>query len=70
MLHYRIHGFLLTELTVPKTFQGYAYSLKNWENSNESTLFYFANIWKAALAPFAPSTKPLEATYELFLGIL
>ena len=54
MLRSRIHGFLLTELTVPKTFQGYAFSLENLEGSNESTLFYFANIWKAALASFAP----------------
>ena len=26
MLHYGIHGFLLTELTVRKAFQGYVFS--------------------------------------------
>ena len=39
MLHYRIHGFLLAELTVRPAFQSYVFSLKYWQSSNENTAF-------------------------------
>ena len=53
MLHYRIHCFLLTELTVRKAFQSYVFHL-SIERAAMKTQ-HFTNIWKAALASFAPS---------------
>ena len=53
MLHYRIHGFLLIEVTVRKAFQGYVFHL-SFERAAIKTQ-HFANIWKAALAPLAHS---------------
>ena len=53
MLQYRIHGFLLMELTVRKAFQCHVFQM-SIERGNENTE-HFANIWKGALAPFAPS---------------
>ena len=50
MLHYRIHGFLLSELSVRKAgalklqflFEGAAIKIQ-----------HFANIWKVLLSPFS-----------------
>ena len=53
MLCYRIHGFLLTELTVRKTIQSYVFHLSI--ERVEMKTQHFANIWKAALVPFASS---------------
>ena len=52
MLHYRLRGFLLTELTVPKAFQIYIFCL-SIERAAVKTK-HFANISEADLAPFAP----------------
>ena len=49
MLHYRIHGFLHTELLVRNSFQREAFGLKAAMKTQR-----LANIWKAALALFAP----------------
>ena len=56
MLHYRIPGFLLMELTVRNGFQSQVFKLSigTWESSNENTE-HFANTWKVALALLAPS---------------
>ena len=61
MLHYRVHGFLLMELTVWKTFQSHVFQLSigRWDSSNENTE-HFANIWKAALASFDPSNYAFD----------
>ena len=48
MLHYRIHGFLLMELTVRKAFQSYV-SHFCIERAAMKTQ-HFANIWKTTLA--------------------
>ena len=53
-LHYRIHGFLLKELTEGVSESRFSIEYERWESSNENTE-HFANIWKVALAPFAPS---------------
>ena len=50
MLHYGIHGFLRTELSVPKAFQSYNFSFERAAMKTQ----HFANIWKAALTSFAP----------------
>ena len=49
MLHYRIHAFLHTELLVPNSFQSEAFRFRAAMKTQR-----FGNIWKAALAPFAP----------------
>ena len=54
MLHYRIHGFLLKELTEGLSELRFSTEYERWESSNENTE-HFTNIWKAALALFAPS---------------
>ena len=53
MLHYRIRGFLLMELTAQKASQSHVF-YEYCESSNENTE-HFANISKVASAPFAPS---------------
>ena len=53
MLHYRIRGFLLMELTAQKVSQSHVF-YEYCESSNENTE-HFANILQAALAPFATS---------------
>ena len=59
MLHYRIHDFLLTELTVGKAFQSYVFSLEYGESSNESTAFH--QYLKGGFSPFCtPLTTPLN----------
>ena len=50
MLHYRIHGFLRTELLVRNSLQGEVFHVRAAMKTQR-----FANISKAALAPFAPS---------------
>ena len=49
MLHYTIHGFLHTELLVRNSFQSESSRLRAAMKTQR-----FVNIWKAALAPFAP----------------
>ena len=49
MLHYRIHGFLCTQLSVRKAFQSKVFHLRAAMKTQ-----CFANIWKASLAPFSP----------------
>ena len=56
MLHYRIHGFLLTELTVQKAFQSYFFSLEYLECSNENKLF--RKYLKGGFSSFPPLTTP------------
>ena len=48
MLHYKIHGFLCTELLVGNLFQSEVFHLRVAMKTQ-----CFANFWKAALAPFA-----------------
>ena len=48
MLHYRIHDFLFTELSLRK-----AGSSELQFNFRELKTQHLANIWKVALAPFA-----------------
>ena len=50
----RIHFFLLKELTEDVSESRFSIEYERWESSNENTE-HFANIWMAALAPFAPS---------------
>ena len=50
MLHYRIHGFLGTELLVRNLFQ-------NFIRFPAMKVQRFTNIWKAVLAPFAPPSN-------------
>ena len=50
MLHYRIHGFLHTELLVRNSFQSEAFRLRAAIKTQRS-----ANIWKTALASIPPS---------------
>ena len=54
MLHYRIQGFLHKELTDGVSEPRFSSEYARWESSNENTE-HFANIGKAALAPFTPS---------------
>ena len=67
MLHHRIHGFLLTELTVWKAFQRRSEGVFMFFMIIEGAAMktqYLANIWKAALAPFAQergSDSPLHS---------
>ena len=42
-LHYRIHGFLLKELTKSVSVSRFLIEYESWENSNENTE-HFANI--------------------------
>ena len=49
MLHYRIHGFLRTELLVRNSFESEVFHLRAPMKAQ-----CFANIWMATLAPFAP----------------
>ena len=51
MLHYKIHGFLLKELSVRQTFQSYIFHLREQQWKTQ----HFASVWKAVLAPFTPS---------------
>ena len=50
MLGYRIHDFLRTELLVLNSFKSDIFHLRAAMKTQR-----FANIWKAALSPFAPS---------------
>ena len=50
MLHYRVHGFLLTGLLVRNSFQSEAFRLRAAMKTQ-----LLAYIWKAALAPFSAS---------------
>ena len=52
LLYYRIHGFLLTELTVRKAFQSYVFSLESWDSSNENTAF--PSYLKGGFSLFCP----------------
>ena len=64
MIHYRIHGFLLTELTVRKAFQGYVFSLEHWESSNEKIAF--RQYLKDGFSPlFPPLTTPLRRSIKI-----
>ena len=64
MLHYRIHGFLLTELTVRKAFQGYVFSLEHWESSNEKIAS--RQYLKDGFSPFSPPlTTPLRRSIKI-----
>ena len=49
MLHYRINGFLHTELLFQNSFQSEGLCLRAAMKMQR-----LANIWKGALAPFAP----------------
>ena len=49
MLHYRINDFLGAEVLVSNSFQSEVFHLTAAMKTQR-----FANIWKAALAPFAP----------------
>ena len=53
-LHYRIHVFLLKELTENVSQSRFSIEYERWESSNENT-DHFANIWQTGLAPFAHS---------------
>ena len=50
MLHYRIHDFLRTELLVWNWFKSEVFHLRAAMKTQ-----HLPNVWKAALAPFAPS---------------
>ena len=66
MLHYRIHCFLLTELTVSKACQIYVFQLSIERAAMKAQ--HFANIWEAALAPFAPPlTTPLLSYAQAYV---
>ena len=54
LLQDRIRGFLLKELTEDVSESRFSIEYERWESSNENT-DHFANVWMAALAPFAPS---------------
>ena len=58
MLHYRFHGLLLLELTVPKALQGYVF---NWERSNENAAFlqYLSGFSPFFLTLTTPMDLPL-----------
>ena len=49
MLHFRIHGFLRTKLSLRHLFQGEAFHLTAAMETQR-----LANILKEALSPFAP----------------
>ena len=67
MLHYGIHGFLLTELTVPKTFQSYAFSLECCKSSNENTAFHY--YLKDGFSPFGPPLTPRYIYIYIYIHI-
>ena len=52
-LHYRIHGFLLMELTAGKASQSHVFH--EYCKSSKENADHFANISKVVLVPFAPS---------------
>ena len=63
MLHYRIHGFVHTELLlVGNSFQSEAFRLRAAMKTQR-----FANIWKAALSPFAPSNYASLPILKVFV---
>ena len=60
MLHYRIDGFLHTELLIRDSFQSEGFHLRVPMKTQR-----LANIWKPALAPFCPAlTTPLGITMD------
>ena len=48
MLHYRIYGFLRTELLVSSSFRNEVFHMRAAMKTQP-----FANMWKVALVPFA-----------------